>query len=368
MLPMIVYQLANLPALFDTSSAPIGLIDPAQGNAVYANQAFLHSVKHLHVRTGQNLLTQIEPFLALLQQCQREQRFQCLELPAPAAIRVEMLPVECQEGTACGQKLVQCQIFALAVQAAPSGTAPTEPLGFERILDYFPHSTWVCSLQGAVFWTNRASNLYAYGKEVEFDLSNARYLNRIHPDDLSLTSRSFSRAMLEGKLEPFRYRLINHRGEVRWFLFTGAPVLDGQGHTLCWTGASIDIEHFVECEREQQRQMELLQTKNERLLEQLSESQALLANVQRFDLVTHLAAGIAHDLNNLLFVMGLNLGSLQRRVEEPELLNNVSAIRDSVKKAARLSSQLSGFSGRLPQNATTLRPDKVAEDLHDTGQ
>lgn len=76
----------------------------------------------------------------------------------------------------------------------------------------------------------------------------------------------------------------------------------------------------------------------------------MVVAAQKIDVAAQLAVGEAHDLNNMLFVMGMHLDTLQKKVVDVQLLDSIQAARDCIRKAARMSTQLSSFSGRLPQN------------------
>ena len=180
---------------------------------------------------------------------------------------------------------------------------------------------------------------------------------KIHPDDVQQASLSFSTGMADEKMPCFRYRLRSHGGTYEWFMVIAEPVRTAHGIIRYWLASSINIHAFVLNE-------ERMKAEVQRLKQQLMETQALASSAQKMELVSHLAGGVAHDLNNLLFVMRMHLGSLQRHMEAPEAGASLQAIQDCIRKAARLSTQLSGFSGRLPQNATALSPSKFVAEMH----
>ena len=358
-----MHRQQQLSRYFDQSSQPTALIE-ANGNVLYSNSAFAQWVRAFHVNTGINLLVDVAAFQACVRQCLGEDRLTAHD-DAGINHRFEFHPMELINESGAFVQVAKCVALPrMPAQRTITSNEVLDTPDFQGIVDYLPLNLWACSLKGEVFWTNRTSNTFTYGKEEFIDLSNTRFVRKIHPDDLLHTTTQFSKAMVDGKPTSFRYRLREYTGRYFWFLFSAAPVQDEQGQVRYWAGSSVDIDALVKVEEQLKTQAERLVAQKERLQSRLRDVHGLLANMQKVDLVAHLAGGVAHDLNNLLFVMSINLGSLKKRVQDQALLENIQSVRDCVKKAARLSSQLSGFSGRMPQNATTFNPAMAFEDLY----
>lgn len=76
-------------------------------------------------------------------------------------------------------------------------------------------------------------------------------------------------------------------------------------------------------------------------------SEALLRNNQRVTVVSQLAGGMAHEMNNLLSGIGGSLELLQRRIDQGQpdrIASYVELARDSVERAMILTHQLLAFS------------------------
>lgn len=361
---MVLRSIPDLDLQYGRSAIATCILEPAGQAVLYANPCLQNLVKDFQIKRDVNLLTNDSRLGTAVIACLQQQQFQLLER-ADWGYRFELLPVEFSGAGRDSLHAVQCQIIPLPAQAEMTSDSEPGELGFKRILEYFPHSSWVCSLNGEVFWTNRTSNMLAYGREVVVDLANTEYVRKIHPEDLPFMSTTFSRAMVEERFEPFRFRMLDHHGKFSWFLFTAAPVRNDDHSVRYWTGASIDIDAFVQTETGLKRQIAELDEQVAALRQKLTNANELVSNVQKIELVTHLAAGVAHDLNNMLFVMDINLQKLQRSVSEQSQLDSIRMVRDSVTKASRLSSQLSGFSGRLPQNATIFNPGQTVSEFHE---
>lgn len=357
------YQIQLDVQMLATSMVATGFIDTRNFTVLYANAAFERLVKTFHVHSGKNLLLEFEALRAAFVRCQQNQEFVAFEL-LQAHVQLELVPVVFAAHGQAGVTAVRCVAVPLVRATQEGDLAPAlQQQAFKRMLDYFPHNIWLCGTDGGVFWTNRTSNLYTYNEAEVNDLGNTRWVSKIHPDDLERTSLTFSKAMLEVKLEPFRYRLRKYTGEYFWFLFTAAPVYGEDGKILYWVGSSINIDNLVQQEQALLQQIDQLHQRSVEEKRLLGEAQQLAASAQKMELVSHLAGGVAHDLNNMLFVMRMNMDSLARKAD-PALAEPISAVRDCIKKAARLSTQMAGFSGRMPQSVSVVDPVTLAQDMH----
>ena len=345
---MIVYPVAELAGYFANSREAVGFVDPETLTVIYGNRAFELSVEDFQLKSGKSPLQELSPVQSAMEQCCRELKAVSCELPQWDSL-IELLPVQLQHADGSMQLALHYKLFSL--QSSRS-------LEFaEDALSSLPYSTWACSVNGEIFWTSRASKQYAYGAPNVTQLGHQEHMAKIHPDDVQQASLSFSTGMADEKMPCFRYRLRSHGGTYEWFMVIAEPVRTANGSIRYWLASSINIHAFVLNE-------ERMKAEVQRLKQQLMETQALASSAQKMELVSHLAGGVAHDLNNLLFVMRMHLGSLQRHMAAPEAGASLQAIQDCIRKAARLSTQLSGFSGRLPQNATALSPSKFVAEMH----
>ncbi|HDS1757566.1 PAS domain-containing sensor histidine kinase [Pseudomonas sp. M5] len=83
----------------------------------------------------------------------------------------------------------------------------------------------------------------------------------------------------------------------------------------------------------------------------MRQSQVLLRNTQRLEVVGHLAGGMAHEMNNLLSGIGGSLELLQRRLSQGRMEridSYVALARDSVQRAMNLTHRLLVFSRHQP--------------------
>ena len=342
------------------SAIASGLFNPANLALVYANSALCQQMKAHQLVQGRHAFYDNPQVTQALNDCIKERRFIALQSDLLQA-RLEIRPVDTADG------LVGAVILHWLPQSgtqAPTADAAVLQRYFHSI-DALPHNVFLCSLAGEVFWTNKTSNLHKFGQQDIADFTSTSWVNCIHPDDFDMACKGFSAGMAKGRVEPFRYRLRNSEGVYEWFQCFGGPVPDAQGQITHWVGTSINIQQLTLEQQALQQQVSQLQSQNEQQARRLQDAQKLISQTQKMDLVSNLAGGVAHDLNNLLFVMGLNTEVLQKRIDDDGLKDNLKAVRESIRKAARLSSQLAGFSGRAPQSLSAVAPRQLLTEIED---
>jgi len=104
--------------------------------------------------------------------------------------------------------------------------------------------------------------------------------------------------------------------------------------------------------------------------------QEILNHTQRLDAVGRLAAGVAHDFNNLISVInGYCEMLVSDLAEQPQALREVTEIHNAGLKAAKLTRQLLAFGRQQPMNAQVVNLNQMVNGnagiltrlLHSTG-
>lgn len=345
---MILYPVAELAGYFADSREAVGFVDPESLTVIYGNRSFELAIEAFQLKSGKSPLQELPAAQSAMKQCCRELKAIACALPEWDC-HLELLPVQLQHADGSLQLALHFKLFNLQSSRSIEFA--------EDALSSLPCSTWACTVNGEIFWTSQTSKQYAYGAAEVTQLGHQEHMAKIHPDDVLQASLNFSTGMADEEIPSFRYRLRSHCGAYEWFMVIARPVRAADSSIRYWLASSINIHAFV-------LEEERMQAETLRLRQQLTEAQALASSAQKMELVSHLAGGVAHDLNNLLFVMRMHLGSMQKHMEQPAASTSLQAIQDCIRKAARLSTQLSGFSGRLPQNATALSPSKFVSEMH----
>ncbi|CAM4088513.1 PAS domain-containing hybrid sensor histidine kinase/response regulator [Comamonas aquatilis] len=269
-----------------------------------------------------------------------------------------------QDGQVCA---VQCYLTAAPLTETQSSTARSGELAhsdrFEALLDLLPYQAWIATPHGELTWLNKALKLYAYNHAQPIDLSDAVWIDIVHPHDLAGVNAGLSRALITEKATGYRLRIKKHGGGYEWFYATLAPVKNASNETLYWVGSNISIQTLKQAEDKSQDQITRLKHQLQLGRQELALSQASLARAQKMDLISNLSAGVAHDLNNLLFITGLHAGLLEKKITDNQQHEHIDVIHETIKKAGRLASQLTGFSSRKSMTLVTADPKTLIRDI-----
>ena len=141
----------------------------------------------------------------------------------------------------------------------------------------------------------------------------------VHPDDLPMVSQSFAEALKrQGNTEILVFRFRHRDGTYR--------ILEGMGLNLL---ADPDVEGIVFNSRDV--------TERKRLEEQFLQAQKVQA-------IGQLAAGVAHDFNNILTaILGYSDMALMRLTPEDQLYGHMTGVKQAAFRAAALTRQLLAF-------------------------
>ncbi len=89
-----------------------------------------------------------------------------------------------------------------------------------------------------------------------------------------------------------------------------------------------------------------------------------LRHTQKMEAIGELAGGIAHDVNNLLMVIGGHAELLKGRVPQDEpVMRSVSAIQAAVERGKQLTEQLLGFARRGQHQRVPVDIHRVIQDI-----
>jgi len=183
---------------------------------------------------------------------------------------------------------------------------------------------------GETVVTPEYASMLGYTPE-EFTETNARWIERLHPDDRALVADTY-RAYVGGEIPDYRveFRQRTKSGEWKWILSIGKIVeFDVSGNPLRMLGTHTDI---TDRKRSEQERLEL---------------ERRLLYAQKLESLGILAGGIAHDFNNLLMAVLGNLDLALRKVSpvSPARLN-IEQSAQAARRATDLTRQMLAYSGK----------------------
>ncbi len=157
----------------------------------------------------------------------------------------------------------------------------------------------------------------------------------IHPDDRDVLERRRARA-LRGEASTDEFRILRPDGGVRWVRAYAGPEVDARGRVVRIYAAIADITQ----EKEMQERAQV---------------------VSRFAVLGQLAAGLAHDLNNMMQVIVANLEMALAKCDRHAAEEHPAC--KHVEKALRASENLTDLSRRLVHFARPSTEPLEAEDV-----
>lgn len=162
-----------------------------------------------------------------------------------------------------------------------------------------------------------------------------------HPDDRA-ADRAVIADAIAGKAPGWTSikRYVRPDGTEVWVEVSGTVVRDGEGRPLRTLSITQDINARVEAEAEVRAHSERLEDKVRQRTEELERSHARLRISERLAALGTLAAGLGHDLGNLLLPVRVRLESLEARKLDSEGREDVAAIARCVAYLGRLTAGL----------------------------
>ena len=339
---------------------PYAAIHPHTETVAYMNNGFRGLLSELNDPDGRHLLHDDPATLQALRDCLAQRATVSVVNPIIGrAVQFSPL-IE-------GEQLLGAQCFVFARTNIPSsdiGNITKRGLtDFQKILRQVPMMVWLASPDGDVFWMNDIQLEYLYGYVEGVDPSDGRWIEAIHPDDITRTNAWFLQFLLTQVSGGVEYRLKNHEGRYHWFHTVGR-IFQDKGKTFI-AGINVDVTHYQERElKHQQSQAQALREHEQKLRDMQTVQQDLLRN-QKVELVESIAGGISHDLNNLLFVINLNANLLKKHLQSDQARGYLDVISKTIKRANRLSSQLVAFSGRKAQSTQAFQPLDLIDDIEE---
>jgi PAS domain S-box-containing protein len=200
-------------------------------------------------------------------------------------------------------------------KAAQRALSDSELL-FRTLGEAVPDFLWMTDDRGNPIYQNPAWRQFT-GLSTE-DIVENGWDAIIHPDELPIMRRLWNDAISNGQPFDFEGRLRRHDGEYRWFMGRTVPVKNDQGAITRWVGTLTDIEDRKRLERDRDEHAADLALALADRTEQVTRVQQRLAANDRLAAVGTLAAGLGHDLSNLLLPLTVRLEGLLVRRDLPE--------------------------------------------------
>lgn len=233
---------------------------------------------------------------------------------------------------------------------------------FRTLADTLPALIFVADDRHDNIWVNESFVGYT-GLSAE-ELQGRGWTRAVHPDDLDRATMTIQASWQGVSPHVAETRFRRADGVYRWHLVRGNPIRDDDGYILQWVGAATDIQEMVEAREalaESRRAIERanaelearvdertasLARANARLaaeIERREAAQAALVQSQKLEAVGQLTSGIAHDFNNVIAAIAGGFSVIERRTDDPRLLEVARHGAKAAERGGTLVKQLLAF-------------------------
>jgi PAS domain S-box-containing protein len=184
------------------------------------------------------------------------------------------------------------------------------------------------------------------GYEPEELLGHSAY-EWVHPEDFGTVRQSHARIFASPEVSAVTFRARRKDGSLVW--------LEGTSHALRdpATGAVTEVQVALRDVSERVRADE-----------ERARLQSMLLQAQKMEAVGHLAGGVAHDFNNILTAMLMNVDALQGDRRLPaDVREGLRELEDDSRRAASLTRQLLTFSRRQVMQVSRVELNELLANL-----
>ncbi|WP_241509517.1 response regulator [Pseudomonas ovata] len=174
------------------------------------------------------------------------------------------------------------------------------------------------------------------------------FLEHVLPEDRDAVEASYRQANAQGTGWNIQCRIRRANDQaIRWVLIRSTPLTNKQGQAVRIFGLLQDITEQKQLEIGLQELNDTLERRIAEAIEERSKAEEHLRQAQKLEALGQLTGGVAHDFNNLLTVIRSSVDLLARpNLSDERRVRYVTAISETVNRAARLTAQLLAFARR----------------------
>ncbi|WP_320041593.1 ATP-binding protein [uncultured Desulfobacter sp.] len=198
---------------------------------------------------------------------------------------------------------------------------------------------------GELFWSEEIYRIFEIDPS-SFEASYEAFLKATHPEDREKINQAYTRSLTTGKPYSIEHRLLMKDGRIKYVQERCKTEYDAHKNPVKSIGTVQDI------------------TENKRIEAENKALQEKILQVQKMESVGRLAGGVAHDFNNMLFVILGNLELVMEGINKNDTnYEALSEIQTAAKRSADLTRQLLAFSRQQTISPRLLSLNTVIDDM-----
>lgn len=227
---------------------------------------------------------------------------------------------------------------------------------FQTLAETMPHLAWAARADGWIYWYNR--RWYEYTGSTPDQMLGWGWQSVHDPQVLPEVLERFKSSIASGETFDMTFPLRRADGVFRHFLTRCLPLRNSARTIVRWFGTNTDVTEQQAMEEELRTYRADLERRVEERTLALEQSQRHLRRAERLASMGTLAAGLGHDLANILMPLGMRLDCLKREQVSPsarEDLDRIGAALGYLRTlAAGLRQMAADPSARLPLEGVEL--------------
>ena len=191
-------------------------------------------------------------------------------------------------------------------------------------------------------------------------------LARVHPDDRGRLAAGYDLRARAGGAFLAEIRVQTGDEPSRWVMLAGDSLAGMDGRPARISGVGMDITQRKQAELALQQLNQELEARVHAEVAAREQAQARLVQAQRLEALGQLAAGVAHDFNNVLQAVSGGLSLIERRADDgPAVRRFATLAGEAAHRGASITARLLAFARKGDLQAETIAIAALLTDLRE---